>query len=187
MKERPIIFKAEMVRAILEGRKTQTRRVVKFGKHPNGSTNNHAPLCACPHGIPGDRLWVREATWECVDNNDRLHYVADGPSPESGRRHYKKRPSIYMPRACSRIDLEITGVRVERLNDISEEDALREGAYEYWGGLPDDEACHICSHKAAFAHLWESINGPGSWDKNPWVWVIEFEQPNIATKGDSDE
>lgn len=190
MREMPILFSAPMVRALLAGTKTQTRRVVK--KLPitlNRETNSlevdieniangrFAKLVACPHGQPGDRLWVRE-TWH--DASSSLHscalYRADGID-----LHWDKwTPSIHMPRWASRITLEITSVRVERLQEISIEDAKAEGA---WG--PDDSIVQkvadyfgtdifSANPRKAFQMLWESINGPDSWAANPWVWVIEF-------------
>lgn len=210
MKERPILFKDEMIRAILEGRKTQTRRVCKQQPYSNGFAfecneflchNDYLPPSAmlmdvykggkylystfnlegweseCPYGKPGDRLWVREAFRLCVeayatkprdtDAAYRVWYEADAPhQPGFGRL----RPSMHMPRWASRITLEITGVRVERLQDISDEDALSEGVY------PTKTGIYPGAPKAAFCELWESINGPGSWDENPWVWFIEFKR-----------
>lgn len=205
MKERPILFSAPMVRAILDGRKTQTRRIIKNQPTPaNGRNKFDFSSCAddegenlywtnkgfwhgrCPYGKPGDRLWVREAfsyheippgepyfypvdrLRECVDHDYGFHYWADG-NPEFGDWS-KKKPSIHMPRSASRILLEITGVRVERLQDISEDDAIAEGAmplnkYRNKFELP---------HQSGFHNLWESLSGPGSWDLNPWVWVVEF-------------
>lgn len=228
-KERPILFSAPMVRAILDGRKTQTRRVVKCecnGRHLDrllgewplssppfqvtqehlddgflrGCRGGHDPavgdwveqyqtdvddyatsLIRCPYGKPGDRLWVRE-TWAPVSTFDpspetgafyRADYVDDphGPdgekSPEGRYRTWK--PSIHMPRWASRIDLEITGVRVERLQDISEADAVAEGSQ--CAGVPA-----ALTNRGAFSRLWQSINGPDSWAANPWVWVIEFQR-----------
>lgn len=141
--------------------------------------NNSDILAYCPYGQPGDRLWVRE-TW----NGDRMDLVYrathDGPPP-GGKWH----PSIFMPRWASRILLEITNVRVERLNDISEEDAINEGIIKDSDGFfiasDSPEAHHFLRQphltaKGAFHTLWESINGPGSWESNPWVWVIEFKR-----------
>lgn len=183
MKERPILFSAPMVRAILAGTKTQTRRVVKQHLERLGDGDwyafdhkglnyrvnaRHTTVAAwahllqfCPYGQPGDRLWVREA-WSGADDPSHkhcVHYRADG------ERATRWRPSIHMPRWASRIALEITGVRVERLNDISEADCRAEGL----GGTVD-RAHHW------YRVLWEQINGPGSWDANPWVWVIEFKR-----------
>jgi hypothetical protein len=168
---------------------------------------------ACPYGQPGDRLWVREA-FDPIEGQSPTHpvigvdYRASHPTryPTEEDRHKagsdainiyqwrikdshgmrKWKPSIHMPRWASRIDLEITSVRVERLQDISETDAAAEGiegaticGVRYWRdySLSDDEAqCSpmLTSQIASFRSLWESINGPGSWDSNPWVWVIEF-------------
>lgn len=193
MKERPILFSAPMVRAILEGRKTQTRRVAK-GTRAEGVSRCHwsgtgwAHLAAhggctcqpvaCPYGKPGDRLWVREA-WAV-----QHEYDAFAPSEigASARWHYaatedlgglRKRPSIFLPRRGSRITLEITDVRVERLQEISDADALAEGC-DSGHNFGDGSAC------TAFGMLWESINGPKSWDANPWVWVVEFRRVEVG-------
>ena len=211
VKERPILFSAPMVRAILDGRKTQTRRIVK--PQPPGSCryeingNQDKAYCVfddaglpggigfcpptarskdhllpCPYGKPGDRLWVRE-TWQQVtqdvatvkpidvlrDCKQGVCYAADGERcPITyGQVKLRWRPSIFMRRWASRITLEITGVRVERLQDISEEDAIAEGVQ--CAGVPSS-----LTNRGAFAKLWESINGPDSWAANPWVWVVEF-------------
>lgn len=190
MKERPIIFSAPMVRAILSGAKTQTRRVMKVRCH-SICENDDGKLWPwsedveltedfwhpCPFGQPGDRLWVRE-TWGALPHmlggfqRESLRYRADG---EYQNEHgaWRWRPSIHMPRWASRITLEITGVRVERLQDISEADAKAEGV-----SMPDGTPAppDFWSYQQEFRHLWEQINGPGSWDANPWVWVIEFKR-----------
>lgn len=200
MKERPILFSAPMVRAILEGRKTQTRRVVKPQPH-SAHYPQHAEARGagwvwmahddrptytfatgdfrCPYGQPGERLWVRE-TWAKADSSliDETFYRADGEVDGRQRafsyvkREPRWRPSIHMPRWASRIDLEVTGVRVERLQDISEADAIAEGVEPY--RLPVHPVREALRHVDGFSVLWESINGPGSWDANPWVWVVEF-------------
>ena len=202
--ERPILFSAPMVRAILEDRKTQTRRVVKLphsnplghwepflfggkgcrdskGREISGQmTISHTrtgEVIGCPYGAPGDRLWVRE-TWglhqqqfdhECHD----VIYRADDQRPTVDRW----RPSIYMPRWASRIDLEVTGVRVERLQDISEADARAEGAPPSHPSIDaiSREFGYADFPRSWFAQLWESINGAGSWAANPWVWAVEFQ------------
>lgn len=197
MKERPILFSAPMVQAILAGTKTQTRRVAKAVKHPDFG-NIYEPSCmareeqhaierACPYGEPGDRLWLRE-TWqgpltpeddpypEGLYSPKFCEYKADGgPAPEfmtaDDKLVCRWRPSIHMPRWASRITLEVTGVRVELLQACNEVDAIAEGAPWAACGSPQDG-----SHKAGFAQLWESINGPGSWEANPWVWVVEFQK-----------
>jgi hypothetical protein len=196
-KERPILFSAPMVRSILAGTKTQTRRVVK---HPLLCNLSFIVDCSdgwwgdekgegqarCPHGKPGDRLWVRES-WAAPHNFD-AHRPADIPA--STRWHYaateelgglRGRPSIHMPRCASRITMEVTGVRVERLQDISEADAVAEGTPCYVCGGPmnglSEADCHCFHNKAKpsdYRALWESINGPGSWDLNPWVWAVDF-------------
>lgn len=158
MKERPILFSGPMVRAILDGRKTQTRRLIKPGR-------------PCPYGQAGERMWVREA-WGRHPESHTIVYKADADRPPHfiGKSCEPKwRPSIHMPRAYSRILLEITGVRRERLHDISNGDALAEGVEPRLG------------HSAAycFSLLWESIHGPNAWDVNPWVWVIEFKKLGV--------
>lgn len=228
MKERPILFSGPMVRAILEGRKTQTRRVVKQDLQRLGDGDwyafdhrginyrvnaRHTTVAAwahllqfCPYGQPGDRLWVRE-TWqgplmdadtmetEYRASPDEFHnpkycvYAADGgPAPEfvtlDDELVCRWRPSIHMPRWASRILLEITGVRVERLQDISEADAIVEGIEKtvggFWSLYGQSDVDGTYSPRASYRALWESINGPGSWDANPWVWVIEFKRIDHA-------
>ena len=190
MKERPILFSAPMVRALLDGSKTQTRRIVKpqhlkfFEQSAAGMIGswNERPA---PYGLPGDQLWVRE-TWSYEIHALAAMRTEDGPFVYAAtdsiqhRLHEKWTPSIHMPRLASRITLEITGVRVERLQDISEADAIAEGCAKnhngyYWGGPHAVSGLkQMATAKAAYRDLWESINGPGSWDANPLVWVIEF-------------
>ncbi len=225
-KERPIIFSSPMVRAILDGRKTATRRVVKPQPSPgcryeiNGATNaalhlsgewGHDPSevvfvpptpaskdhrLFCPYGQPGDRLWVRETWWQngfwaCdawhgwaptdVDNPDCGRRF-DPPSP-GYERHWRKRSPIHMPRWASRITLEITGLRVERVQDITNADALAEGLTVAtlgnvgWSG-PDAPDGAGYSYVRPFSLLWDHINGPRGygWNVNPWVWVVEFKR-----------
>ncbi|EJI4916720.1 hypothetical protein [Klebsiella pneumoniae] len=204
--ERGMIFNAEMVRAILDGRKTQTRRPIKWkqtrfteiGEREDGSKwpwsedaeHDFDFWHPCPFGSVGDRIWVRE-TFQgplfdfdlmdsyCKDStpfekSEFCVYKADGvPAPEfydaDDELHCCWRPSIHMPRWASRILLEITDVRVERLKSISDRDALREG-------------CSAADMKSGdcvadvFARLWASIYGSDSWNANPWVWVIEFKR-----------
>lgn len=206
MTERGMIFNAEMVRAILDGRKTQTRRPVKFPVHDKNlgcelagnelagelSAGNYLNSAFCK---PGDRIWVRETfcpvddtqyggeKW--VDYRATPRYEASHPagwdSAPNDAEALKWRPSIHMPRWASRILLEITDVRVERLNAISEEDARAEGIID--GGClncgePEPCGCANPDPDAtdAFAYLWQSIYGQESWTANPWVWVIEFER-----------
>lgn len=225
MKERPIIFSAPMVRAILSGAKTQTRRVVKpqpfdrsWSRHDHriGYTTDDEGIdlyayskseggewhARCPYGKPGDRLWVRE-TWRYTAStleesraiteditggiavDWRATYIGDcmkqlGFSREDAEMaddFETWRPSIHMPRWASRITLEIVGVRVERLQDISEADCIAEGIASapggWWSGATGQSSP---TPVGAYALLWESINGPGSWALNPWVWVIEFKR-----------
>lgn len=174
MTERPILFSAPMVRALLDGTKTQTRRVVKnpallwleqFEPKYVALPGNHLS----PYGYAGDRLWVRE-TWgvlfdDAADRDDPTWWAADYAPGELDQqaRPRRWRPSIHMPRWRSRIDLDVTGVRIERLQDISYDDAVAEGiAHDYPKAV------------AQYRDLWEDINGAGSWATNPWVWVIEF-------------
>lgn len=196
MKERPIIFGSPMIRAILDGKKTQTRRIVRPQPntdhedepywHVGGyrawryrSTDNilrkGGNLLTCPYGEVGDRLWVRE-TW-CAESRSTIYYRADGW--EYGRSGGWK-TSIFMPRWASRITLEITGVRVERLHDISEEDARAEGAPVadiLTGRALLDQSSNQGCHKWGFELLWDSINAKRSpWASNPWVWVISFKK-----------
>lgn len=171
-----------MVRAILEGHKTQTRRVIK-PKHGGSITGPVGPgkavedlgegefdLLHCPYGEPGDRLWVREAFAVLGDRDKHvLHYRATHQNAGSGWK-----PSIHMPRWASRIALEITNVRVERLQDICGEDSAAEGVT---GPVGSPRVYGVVTKQFAreqFMRLWESINGPDSWQVNPWVWVIEF-------------
>ncbi len=196
--ERPILFSAPMIRALLNGSKTQTRRVFKSERmtwDANGRYTTHAMrggelletgsgpfnpsswLHYCPFGQPGDQLWVREAwtTHACFDKipprdltTRSIHYQADGKI-ETG----KHRAGFHMPRWASRILLEVTTVRVERLQDISEADAMAEGCkagdFEYYHNAEGTE-----SAKESYECLWGHINGPDSWITNPWVWVLQF-------------
>lgn len=230
MKERGMIFNSEMVRAILAGRKTQTRRVIanigndnclplqKRTKTKDGIYTHvmDSPIYGlCPFGKTGDRIWVRE-TWSDVnlEGIPAVAYRADGDVcslmedksllDDDGAFNYDDarvtkyhfsawysdlidgvegnwHPSIHMPRWASRILLEITDVRVERLNAISEEDARAEGIID--GGClncgePDPCGCANPEPDAtdAFAYLWQSIYGQENWNANPWVWVIEFKR-----------
>lgn len=209
MKERPIIFSGPMVRAILEGRKTQTRRIVNK-KLPSGWNLADGPRLyhpvvvnedgeeeagpevfgagfdgddgeeywiPCRYGGPGDRLWVRE-TW-------RQDY--QGGAVLGGRPIYKAtcneaeaqkaivnpwRPSIHMPRWASRILLEITEVRVQRVQEISEKDAMAEGVQPEH--MRPARGPWLSGPAEAFASLWDSIHGPGAWERNDWVWAITF-------------
>jgi hypothetical protein len=180
MKERPILFSGPMVRAILDGKKTQTRRVVKpqpvWVAEPNApfKTTDADPngMINCQYGYSGDRLWVRETFMPMPHLNAKAFYRASDQLVGG-----KWKPSIHMPRKLSRIMLEITGIRVERLQDISESDAIAEGVNVHPDhyGRPRNS---IYSPVQAYRDLWESINGPLSWDANPWVWVIEFRRIN---------
>lgn len=236
MNEKPIIFSGSMVQAILDGRKTQTRRVIRgLGNRPHydrllGEWTLSEPPCRytgtelwqmrgaspsvgdwiwilqtaaddfatyplkCPYGKPGDRLWVRE-TWNRDERNeDCLFYAADYAIVPHPKAHTVKpatypgcKPSIHMPRWASRINLTVLDVGVERVQDISEEDAIAEGVghgFQMNAGWPDYQ--HIDKHgvcsltqdtaRMSFASLWDSINAKRGfgWDVNPWVWVVTF-------------
>ena len=228
IKERPILFSAPMVRAILDGRKTVTRRAFKPHQVPNWSRedpdmgmghNWHAVgqhhrrygfmvsgeterACAeelikcgaCPYGKPGDRLWVRE-TWVAdaqvdavpprdLSQGEPIRYPADGSIRQAGCSMIKPgraRPSIHMPRWACRILLEVTDVRVERLQDISEEQALAEGVRLYTDHAEFGDWYHVegietysAEPRKSFELLWTSINGAESWNANPWVWAVSF-------------
>lgn len=171
-KERPILFSGAMVRAILDGRKTQTRRVMSE-RHRYHFIEASGDLALCPYGQPSDRLWVREAIrlvpdQEPDDGTGRVLsvYNADGALTMADAWPWKRSylPPMHCPRGLSRIDLEITRVRVERLNDCSEADAVAEGC----GANEAEDAC------GNYRLLWNSINGAGAWEANPWVWVVEF-------------
>ena len=181
MTSRPILFSAPMVRALLDGSKTQTRRVLKsqalewistpVGFDPQFIADAENRLS--PYGQVGDQLWVRETFCDAtVGLHGRVLYRATGDTA------CKWKPSIFMPRAASRITLEITGVRVERLQNITAADALAEGVIQ----LPDggyslsDTRHYSDSPDESYASLWEHLNGEGSWNSNPWVWVIEFKK-----------
>lgn len=244
MRERPILFSAPMVRAILEGRKTQTRRVVKWkdqaaglnlsftglatqrfegvdgpswglmSRRGDGCWEERSNLTRCPYGQPGDRLWVKEtfAHWLAPElfscraipvtayrAGKQVRIPPDGvvgvPIEEwelrwvddRKRENVRWKPSIHMPRRLSRITLEVTAVRVERLQDISQSDARAEGVEAY------AEACRKACKDVAdypfglepadwFELLWSKINGRASWDANPWVWAITFREVQHANQ-----
>lgn len=231
MKERGMIFNAEMVRAILDGRKTQTRRIMAIQPEhselglrrvidsKNGRDNGkyfwsqsdarglkmRSKVFGCPYGEVGDRIWVRETYQGPLFDYEHMEsyledsskfekpefcvYRADGnPAPEfydaDDNLHCGWRPSIHMPRWASRILLEITNVRVERLNSISEQDALSEGidrerleeSQDNYDCIADHNMTGRPTATGAFKYLWESIYGEENWQANPWVWVIEFKR-----------
>lgn len=209
MKERPILFSAPMVHALLAGTKTQIRRAVANvdadgtvwrSRHRLSGVRpiTDAPpdiLEWCPYGHPGDQLWVRESWAPNSGSAGGFLYRADHGSAGCVHRIDLKtgawthsasrwRPSIHMPRAASRITLEVTGVRVERLQDIHPMDALQEGL-EQCEDLPYRWDHPVCLQTAVklYSELWEQINGPGSWALNPWVWVVEFERAQAQQKG----
>ncbi len=190
--ERGMIFNAEMVRALLDGRKTQTRRIIKdctvgrdpiskfikIGKKFIGCYPEDVPELireCCPYGVPGDRIWVRE-TWAEAGASApdlklyRANYPEHVPSIYENvppAEEIRWTPSIHMPRTASRILLEITDVRVERLRSMSQDDARAEGVIAASGPMEAG---------LAFRELWDSIYGDESWNSNPWVWVIKFKR-----------
>jgi len=213
MKERPILFSGPMVRAILEGRKTMTRRAMKPQPHDGVDsvewqdciiTGCNTPdqsgfammrdgvieseAIRCHYGAPGDRLWVRETFGYPEQNEDNgVVYRATDPTWDEATTKYCKtmlwNPSIFMPRWASRITLEITGVRVERLREISGRDAIAEGVEHFTVNVGDATVTTFRDYltgetnraaRQSFETLWKSINGADSWDANPWVWVVEF-------------
>ena len=210
MKERPINSSAPMMRAILDGRKTQTRLVVKRQDEVKQTSDGielwtgfigwqpmSESVSLCPYGIPGDRLWVRETWWQgqgptwgehCVvyDVDKAISWDLGSGFDNPNLREFRERSPSFMPRWASRITLEITGARVERLQAITDQDAQAEGIRElplqegqpgaWWAADPTRPKLHGRSPVDAYAKLWGSIQGAYSWDTNPWVWVIEFKK-----------
>jgi len=213
VKERPILFNSEMVRAVLYGRKTQTRRPVKestfrveeiIPDEPGYWTmikDDGGDMVKSPFGVPGDRLWVREtwrASWDgdfAIDVNyregDQVERFYTETLPGEATSEYitawEWRPSIHMPRWASRIPLEITNIRVERVHDITEEDAQAEGCNKMamvgsqdpiFGHAPVPRYHKDGSYKFGFKRQWDSIyaNKGIGWNANPWVWVVEFQR-----------
>jgi hypothetical protein len=235
MNSRPILFSAPMIRAILAGQKTQTRRIIKWrgeppdfvggrgeegdpnawgwffdGPHHHGYAvvarghserfDNGSVSLPCPYGEPGDQLWVRETwglhirststAWCRASIKGRspdelalayaLAYSADGDSPQAFWR-----PSIHMPRWASRLSLEVVGVRVERLHQITQADAVAEGIADtsaVWSAAGESPLSDTdrAGPRAGYETLWKDINGAESWDENPWVWVIEFKRAAVS-------
>ena len=232
MKERPILFSGPMLRAILAGQKTQTRRAfndrtrklmhaaarcgeVSWFMDEGWLGKNDLPYIQqfSPYGQPGDRLFVRETffaygrwetrfsakkgrdEWHFVDMTEECdhayQYAADNPDVTLAKGRsallpgWHRRPAIFMPRRAIRIFMEVVAVRVERLNDIGESDAMAEGSRE-WAGEQETPARDIPSGEThlIYRQLWESINSAGSWEKNPWVWVVEFKRIEPPKNGD---
>ncbi len=221
MKERPILFNADMVGAVLDGRKTQTRRIIQspaknmqasghkvieyrepgdkwYGEHVFSMRNQSGTWCdytkeqfpaKCPFGAVGDRLWVRETFRVHSRATDVATLVYKASEQQSWTQQTHRvpiekcnkpavvdtwTPSIHMPRWASRITLEITGVRVERLNSMTEKDALAEGCLGGHDSIPGYQ--YSATPHEHFHHVWQSIYGADSWQANPWVWVIEFKR-----------
>ncbi len=222
MKEHPILFKPEMVRALLAGRKTQTRRLAtkdqsttkiewvkdyptwphlwkdrKRKRYSGWIKQCGSPIdipLKCPYGVPGDQLWVRE-TWRQLDGS--IQYRADADKDIPWSKTLKWKPSIHIKRDDSRINLEVTSIRAERVQDISKKDAMAEGLVEinksflmdpeclkipvkYTNGtfFNDEKYWGHDNPKGAYASYFEEINGKEAWDSNPWVWVIGFNLMN---------
>ena len=188
MSVRGIIFSKPMVLALQAGIKTQTRRKLKFQPGDQGALPS---LSSCPYGHPGDRLWVRES-WRTLREFDDwqpgkmpptapLRYEADGqyrgPQFEPGRL----RQGLFMPRWGSRMELEITEVRLQKLQDITEPEAVAEGVQVVRNGvtkndyLADEEDKDLLGAVDLYRAVWESLHGVGSWDQNPWIWVVTFQ------------
>jgi len=180
IKERPILFSEPMVKAILAGRKTQTRRVVKdlFMTKASGKMMDGEEEEWCPYGRRGDRLWVREtfqAQWDDRPIYRRVIYRADAAKAIGAYGCVKWTPSIFMPRWASRITLAITKVRAERLQDMTRDDATSEGVDLSEELFPNVNAPDKALRR--FPKLWDSINRKTHpWSSNPWVWVIEFKR-----------
>lgn len=198
MKERPILFNGAMVRALLDGSKTQTRRIVKPRKDRDMGCNlapcelagevNNGSYRNSPYGQPGDHLWVKETwrPWTALDPWDlNITYAADGEDRiirdgEFGERDWAMPKAaargnvspLFMPRWASRITLEVTGVRVERLQAISESDCRAEGCAGGHGSIPGYS--YSATPSEHFRHIWESTGG--DWSANPWVWVVAFQR-----------
>ncbi|MDD5007281.1 MAG: hypothetical protein PHC68_02625 [Syntrophorhabdaceae bacterium] len=173
-RERPIIFGSDMIRAIFKG-KTQTRRVIK--PQPKFDPPKIQEIWNCPYGQVGERLWVREA-FQLDEGSDKIWYRADF-TEDDARRAFTEvgdgwKPSIHMPRWASRITLEITGVRAERVQEISHEDAKAEGVPVRGCAFPKKQSIHIDS----FVDVWDSLNAKRGfgWESNPWVWAIAFKR-----------
>lgn len=217
MRERPIIFSGPMVRAIIEGRKTQTRRVVReqealtflacedsrddggdlvvtyMADHPRGAgwyaycgeyPEEGTEALGAPFGRPGDRLWVREAWWHLKECRPPFHHGGPGVcvryesevQPGDPMNAYDRRSPIHMPRWASRLTLEVTGVRVERLQDITPDDARAEGHPHVPGTERYPQEVHDDAARDWFMDLWDGLNAKRGhpWESNPWVWVVTF-------------
>lgn len=189
MRDHPILFKGPMVRSIMRGTKLATRRPIKLDQSRRAIRGGRCwhlddpeAHLASPYGQPGDRLWVKE-TWCCVHGyggsertaQDALVFRAD--DGEDAREITKMRgwsPSLLMPRVYSRLLLEVTATRPERLQAITDGDAIREGAMDWWDEIRAPVENPGLTPREAFRLLWTNINGIDSWDSNPWVWVVEF-------------
>ncbi len=201
---RPILFSTAMVQAIEAGRKTQTRRIMKeqpvinpedgavlilpeLFKLPIGITLDEwkkSMLHTCPYGIKGDVLWVRESYCPGYFEGGGSAYKAEWNSIAGEYvTEPKWKPSIHMPKGACRYFLEVVDVRIERLNEITEEDAIKEGVSRYpsapiygYKNYYNDQAGFLLSAKKSFESLWAKINGDDAWDENPFVWVVEFKR-----------
>ncbi len=199
MREHPLLMKGPLVRATLEGRKTQTRRPIKMPPHgvepyapgyADGALWNYSfteVIARCPLGRAGDRLWVRE-TWAWPGEEGFIYradqWAEDMVSKWRADPNYpqvKWSPSIHMPRRACRLVLPLVSVRVQRVQDITEEDARAEGLWRTENGWADGATGYdVTSARAAFRELWASIYGQKSWDANPWVWVAEWKEIEVS-------
>lgn len=223
MTERPILFSGPMVRALIAGTKTQTRRVVKeaptgpaayllgvhqgvWGIHADVDRDDGVWRGRCPYGAPGDQLRVKEAAWmwcerkpngKTATGRDKWHYVPMREAPVHYAADHPARPAVnivspntgnqwgwrlkigrFLPAWASRIAPEVTEVRVERLQDISEADCIAEGVEVRGGMFTNGSAAEFDTGRDAYRALWESINGDGSWEASPWVWCVSFRRIN---------
>lgn len=184
--DRGILFSGDMVRAILSGKKTQTRRIAKFSKPVNCWGEETVSKTKSPYAV-GDRLYVRETWADLAENggapDDRYVYRATDPEWQTEQIGFCWRPSIHMPKLAARIWLEVMNVRIERLQDISQSDAIAEGCPPSHPSI--DSVSHTFGYKdfsrSVFAQTWDACYGSGAWDNNPWVWVIEFKRIEVKS------
>jgi len=203
MNEHSIIFQGDSIRAILDGRKTQTRRIIR-PQPPEGhwwaETPAEMALAAqyypgergrkgCPYGVPGDRLWCRESIRKSQCEGEYgpyIEYVADGEVLPMSNWIWKRNvlPSIHMPRGCSRLTLEVARVRVQRVQDITEVDAKAEGCEPNHIRRPGYAAMYDADYRDGFRLLWNRINAKRGygWDASPWVWAIDFRPLPVAVR-----
>ena len=195
MIERPILFNGEMVRAILAGKKSQTRRIVKPQPGPHlgymmgfagtyaiqvgeDYPDNASDRVTCPYGVPGDRLWVRETLWVRREDPTEYCYAATDDVSYGGDAEWKKKASIYCERIESRLLLEITEVRVQRVQEITYSDVIAEGLTNWLTDEMQTDEAHRRDAKLFYGKLWDILNAKRGfpWFENPWVWAISFKR-----------